>query len=144
MIKKILLGFTILLLSFNLFAQTSTRTTIAKHRVVIQLSSNDTMAWKGLMKNIEALKNAFSDSVTIEVVAHSNGIEFLVLGKTTQQARIAYFKSNSIQFVACENTLRERKIPRETIIPEAGFVKSGVAEVILKQEQGWSYIKAGF
>ena len=144
MIKKIVLGFTILLLSFNLFAQTSSRSTIAQHRVVIQLSSNDTSAWKGLMKNIENLKNAWGDSVSIEVVAHSNGIEFLVNDKTTQQAKIAFFKTKGVQFVGCENTMRERKIPKETIIPEAGFVKSGVAEVILKQEQGWSYIKGGF
>ncbi len=142
--KKILLAFAILLCSFNLLAQSTTSSTIAKHRVVLQLSSNDTLAWKGLLKNIEALKNAWGDSVSIEVVAHSNGIELLVIGKTTQQARIAYFKSNGVQFVGCENTLRERKISKETIIPEAGFVKSGVAEVILKQEQGWSYIKAGF
>ena len=144
MIKKIVLGFTILLLSFNLFAQSTTSSAIAQHRVVIQLSSNDTSAWKGLMKNIENLKNAWGDSVSIEVVAHSNGIELLVNDKTTQQAKIAYFKTKGVQFAACENTIRERKIPRETIIPEAGFVKSGVAEVILKQEQGWSYIKGGF
>lgn len=142
--KKILLAILSLVLSFNLFAQSTASLTVAQHRVVFQLSSNDTSAWKGLMKNIENLKNAWGDSVLIEVVAHSNGIEFLDIGKTTQQVKIAYFKSNGVLFVGCENTMRERKIPKETIIPEAGFVKSGVAEVILKQEQGWSYIKAGF
>ncbi len=142
--KKILLAIVTLVLSFNLFAQSTGNAATAPHRVVIQLSSNDTSAWKGLMKNIENLKNAWGDSVSIEVVAHSNGIELLVNDKTTQQAKIAYFKTKGVQFAACENTIRERKIPRETIIPEAGFVKSGVAEVILKQEQGWSYIKGGF
>ena len=38
----------------------------------------------------------------------------------------------------------ERKISKESIIQEAGFVKSAVVEIILKQEQGWSYIKSGF
>ncbi len=142
--KNILLAIVTLVLSINLFAQSTSNSAIAPHRVVIQLSSNDTSAWKGLMKNIENLKNAWGDSVAIEVVAHSNGIEFLVNYKTTQQAKIAFFKTKGVQFVGCENTMRERKIPKETIIPEAGFVKSGVAEVILKQEQGWSYIKGGF
>ena len=142
--KKLLLAFPILLLSFNLFAQPTANSIIAQHRVVLQLSSNDTLVWKGVMNNIKNLKNAWGDSVAIEVVAHSSGIEFLMMSKTTQQENIAYYKSNGVLFVGCENTLRERKIPKETIIPEAGFVKSGVAEVILKQEQGWSYIKAGF
>ncbi len=138
--KKLLLAISILLFSFHLSAQTGA----AQHRVVLQLSSNDTLVWKGLMNNIKNLKNGWGDSVSIEVVAHGPGIEFLTKGKTTQQERIAYFKSKGVVFVGCENTIAERKIPKENIIPEAGFVKSGVAEVILKQEQGWSYIKVGF
>jgi uncharacterized protein len=144
MIKKNLLAFATLLFSFNLFAQSTASSTIAQHRVVLQLSSNDTLVWKGLMKNIENLRNAWGDSVSIEVVAHSSGIEFLTVAKTNQQEKIAYFKSNGVVFVGCENTMRERKISKESIIPEAGFVKSGVGEIILKQELGWSYLKAGF
>ena len=142
--KKIFLSLTILFSSFHLSAQTPVINATTQHRVVIQLSSNDTLVWKGLMNNIKNLKNAWGDSVTIEVVAHGPGIEFLVTGKTTQQDKIAYFKSKGVVFVGCENTLTERKIPKETIIPEAGFVKMGAGEIILKQEQGWSYIKVGF
>jgi intracellular sulfur oxidation DsrE/DsrF family protein len=138
--KKILFAFAILFFSFNVSAQKGT----AQHRVVMQLSSNDTLVWKGLMNNIKNLKNGWGDSVLIEVVAHGPGIEFLVTGKTTQQERIGYFKSKGVVFVGCENTLTEKKIPKENIIPEAGFVKMGVGEIILKQEQGWSYIKVGF
>lgn len=144
MTKKLLLAFAILFFSFSLSAQTTAGTGTVQHRVVIQLTSNDTLVWKGLINNIKNLKNGWGDSVSIEVVAHGSGIEFLVIGKTTQQERIAYFKSKGVVFVGCENTIAERKIPKENIIPEAGFVKSGVAEVILKQEQGWSYIKVGF
>jgi intracellular sulfur oxidation DsrE/DsrF family protein len=142
--KKLLFAFTILFLSFNLSAQTTGGSGTVQHRVVLQLSSNDTLVWKGLMNNIKNLKNGWGDSVLIEVVVHGPGIEFLTKGKTTQQERIAYFKSKGVVFVGCENTLTERKIPKENIIPEAGFVKMGVGEIILKQEQGWSYIKVGF
>ena len=138
--KKLLFAFAILLFSFNVSAQTGA----TQHRVVMQLSSNDTLVWKGLMNNIKNLKNGWGDSVSIEVVVHGPGIEFLTKGKTTQQERIAYFKSKGVVFVGCENTLTEKKISKESIIPEAGFVKSAVVEIILKQEQGWSYIKSGF
>mgnify|MGYP003462243317 FL=1 len=138
--KKLFFAFAILLFSFNISAQTGA----TQHRVVMQLSSNDTLVWKGLMNNIKNLKNGWGDSVSIEVVVHGPGIEFLTKGKTTQQERIAYFKSKGVVFAACENTLTERKISKENIIPEAGFVKSAVAEIILLQEKGWSYIKVGF
>lgn len=115
-----------------------------KHRVVIQLSSNDTLAWKGLMNNLKNLKEGWGDSVQVEVVAHGNGIQLLMAGKTTQLENIRKFKAMGIDFVGCENTLRERKISKTEIIPEAGFVKMGIGEIILRQEEGWTYIKSGF
>ncbi len=115
-----------------------------KHRVVIQLSSNDTLAWKGLMNNLKNLKAGWGDSVQVKVVAHGNGIQLLMAGKTTQLENIRKFKSMGIDFVGCENTLREKKISKSEIIPEAGFVKMGIGEIILRQEEGWSYIKSGF
>lgn len=116
----------------------------AAHQVVMQLSSNDTLVWRGLMNNLRNLKAGWGDSVQIEVVAHGPGVEMLMSAKTTQLEKIRQFKSMGIQFVACENTLRERNIPKESIIPESGFVKMGVGEIILKQEKGWTYIKTGF
>jgi len=144
MYKKILFIPVILFFSLHLFAQTSAIPATVQHRVVIQLSSNDTLVWKGLMNNIKNLKSTWGDSVLIEVVAHGPGIEFLVKDKTTQQERIAYFKSTGVVFTGCENTMALRNISKADIIPEAGFVKTGVGEIILKQEQGWSYLKTGF
>jgi intracellular sulfur oxidation DsrE/DsrF family protein len=45
--------------------------------------------------------------------------------------------------VACENTMRKYKIEKADLLIEAKTVPSGVVEVILKQEQGWRYLKAG-
>ena len=41
-----------------------------KHQVVIQLTSGDTLVWKAVMNNLKHLKEAWGDSVAIEVVAH--------------------------------------------------------------------------
>jgi intracellular sulfur oxidation DsrE/DsrF family protein len=32
----------------------------------------------------------------------------------------------------------------EAILPEMSYVKMGIGEIVLKQEAGWIYIKAGF
>lgn len=117
---------------------------LSKHCIVMQLSSNDTLVWKGLINNLKHLKAGWGDSVVIEVVTHGPGLDFLTKGKTTQQEKITHFKKMGIEFIACENTMAERKIARETIITEAGFVKMGIGEIVRKQEQGWSYIKIGF
>jgi intracellular sulfur oxidation DsrE/DsrF family protein len=30
------------------------------------------------------------------------------------------------------------------VLPQAGYVKAGIIRIVERQEQGWSYIKAGF
>lgn len=115
-----------------------------KHRIVMQLSSSDTLVWKGLMNNLKHLKAGWGDSVQIEVVAHGPGIEMLMNNKTTQQEKIASFTKAGIVFMACENTMKEKNIAKENIIPESIFVAMGIGEIVRKQEQGWSYIKVGF
>ncbi|MEI2740288.1 MAG: DsrE family protein [Chitinophagaceae bacterium] len=141
--KKLFVVISTILITMQVNAQ-SNPTNLLKHRIIMQLSSNDTLVWKGLMNNLKHLKAGWGDSLAIEVVAHGPGIDFLTIGKTTQQEKIAHFKKMGIEFIACENTMAERKISKESIIPEASFVKMGIGEIVQKQEQGWSYIKAGF
>lgn len=116
----------------------------AKHRIVMQLSGNDTLLWKGLMNNLKNLKAGWGNDVEIEVVTHGPGIQMLMKANTTQQEKIAQFKKMGVNFVVCENTMREKQVTHDMLIPEAGTVKMGVGEVVMKQEQGWSYIKVGF
>jgi uncharacterized protein len=114
------------------------------HKVVIQLTSGDTLAWKGVLKNITNLYDIWGDKVKIELVAHGHGVDFLVNGKTTQEARIGELANRGVEFRACENSLKDRKLSKQDVIGAAGTVPSGVAEVVLKEEDGWSYLKAGF
>lgn len=140
--KKIILAVIIIITATAAFAQRNKN--IIKHRIVFQLSSNDTLVWKGLIKNLAHLKDAWGNSVQIEVVAHGFGIEMLVAAKTTQQKKITEFKNMGIVFVGCENTLKDRNITKDALIAEAGTVPMGIGEIVMKQEQGWSYIKSGF
>jgi intracellular sulfur oxidation DsrE/DsrF family protein len=117
---------------------------LPKHKIVMQLSSADTMTWKGLMNNLRNLKEGWGDSLAIEVVAHGPGIELLMQQKTTQLENIRKMIQKGIVFYACENTMKEKKILPESIIPEATFVKMGIGHIVLRQEAGWTYIKAGF
>ncbi|MDB5278278.1 DsrE family protein [Ferruginibacter paludis] len=115
-----------------------------KHHVIIQLTSNDTAVWHGLMNNIKHLHETWGNTVQIEVVAHGPGIEMLMKGKTTQQQGITTLKNTGIVFDACMNTMKAKNLTKDDIIADAGFVPSGVVEVVTKQEEGWSYLKTGF
>jgi len=115
-----------------------------KHYVVIQLTSNDSLVWRMLMNNIKNLKETYQQSIQIEVVTYGPGIEILLTQKTNQKLKIMELTSKNIAFKVCENTLKQRKIFKSEVLPEAVFVPSGVVELVDKQEKGWSYLKAGF
>jgi intracellular sulfur oxidation DsrE/DsrF family protein len=68
----------------------------------------------------------------------------LVLGKSTVKEKIALYTQKGIEFMACEFSMKARSVEKEKIVPEAGFVKAGIIEIVSKQELGWSYIKSGF
>jgi len=116
----------------------------AKHRIVMQLTSPDTVVYTGLLKQIKNLLEGYGASVEIEVVCHGPGINLLHADKSTFADKLQQFTDKGIRFIACENTMKEKNIPKEKILPMASFVLMGIGEIIEKQEQGWSYIKAGF
>ena len=117
--------------------------TLKALKIVFQLTSSDTLVHKAMLKQVINALNA-APNAQIEVVCHNNGIEMLTISKTKQAKNIAELKAKGVVFAACENTLRERKIDKTEVVSEAIFVPSGIIEIVMKQEEGWSYLKAGF
>lgn len=117
---------------------------VKTHKIIMQLTSSDAAVHKGLIKQLNNLKTGWGDTVQIEVVCHGPGIEFLSIEKTKYKEEIYQLKAKGVEFVVCENSLREREVPKEAMLPEMSFVKMGIGEIVLKQEAGWIYIKAGF
>lgn len=112
------------------------------HKVVFQLTSGDTTSQKSLIKQLNNLYNGFQP-VQLEVVCHSAGISFLQKDKTHFAKEIKALKDKGVVFVACENTMKDKQLQKTDILEQADFVPIGLGEIVQKQEQGWSYIKAG-
>lgn len=113
------------------------------HKIVFQLTDNDVKSHKALTNQLKNLTDGWPHA-QIEVVVHSAGIGYLMTDKTAFKSEIETLVKKGVEFKACENTLRSQKIDKAEIIEVAGFVPMGIGEVVLKQEAGWSYIKAGF
>lgn len=143
--KNILLSLFLLAAPMAIFAQNAEETIVStkKHKVVFHLTTNDTLAQKALVKQIHNLLTAAPNS-KVEVVCHNNGISLLQETTTKQAEKIRDLSGKGVDFVACENTMRERKIKREELVQECRTVPAGILEVVMKQEKGWAYIKSGF
>ena len=133
----------LMLMSGLIFAQNeSSDVDLAEHKIVFQLTSGDTKVHKMLVRQLDNVLTAAPNS-KIEVVCHGPGITMLTTRQTIVHPKVSELKGKGIDFVVCENTLKEKKVTKEEIIPEAAFVKAGIIEIVKKQEEGWSYIRAG-
>lgn len=117
---------------------------MAVHRIVLQVSTADTLEHKGLVNNLKHLVEGWGDSVLIEVVVHGPGLEMVMKDKATQEAAIQEMIGKGVQFLACRNTMKQKGIYDGQILPNIGFVDIGLGHIVRRQEQGWTYIKAGF
>lgn len=113
------------------------------HHVVMQLNTADTAAWSGVLGNIKNFQKIWPGKVEVEVVVHGKALNFLVASKSHLTGDIEALSKKGVQFSACENTMNKYGITKSMLLPSANTVPSGVAELILKQEAGWGYLKAG-
>ena len=114
------------------------------HQVVMQLNSADTAVWSGMLGNIRNFQKVWPGNVKIEVVVHGKALNFLVASKSHLVADVEAMTKLGVVFNACENTMNKYGIKKEMLIPSVSSVPSGVAELVIKQEEGWSYIKTGY
>lgn len=139
--KNLILIFSALIAMTSSNAQSKRVEVNQKHRVVFQMNSNDPESQKALVNNIQNIKKAWGSEVAIEVVAHGLGIELVMTEKSAVAQDVTKMIKTGVIFVACENTMAKKNITKAELIENVGTVPSGIAEIIIKQEQGWSYIK---
>ena len=117
---------------------------VKMHQVVMQLNTADTAVWSSMLGNIRNFQKVWPGNVKIEVVVHGKALNFLVASKSHLVADVEAMTKLGVVFNACENTMNKYGIKKEMLIPTVSSIPSGVAELVIKQEEGWSYLKTGY
>ena len=117
----------------------------AKHKVVLQMNVADNDSWNQLLGNVGNVQTAFKNDggVQIEVVFYGKGLSALLKTNTAFEERLKKAAADGVILAACQNSMRLRKVTSQDIFPFSTEVDSGVAELVRKQEAGFSYIRAG-
>lgn len=121
------------------FAQAATP---AKNRALFQVTDNDPARWTMILNNMQNLREGVGgEPVEIELVAYGPGIHMLKSDSPVKQ-RIAEALKSGVKVNSCQNTMHNLKLTPADMLPEIGYVPSGVVEVMRKQQQGWAYIRS--
>jgi len=139
--RSLVLGGTAALLAIALPAAAQAQAT-PRNRAVFQVTDNDPARWNLILNNMSALReDVGSEGAEIELVAYGPGLNMLKADSPVKQ-RIAEALKSGVKINACQNTMRGMKLTPADILPEIGYVPSGVVEVMRKQQQGWAYIRS--
>ena len=139
--NRLFLFLGLLLLVTPALAQSNSRT--KQHRIVFHLATGDTLAYRALTKQLSNVL-AYWPTALLEVVVHNKGIGCMRRDQSVFEPEIQALKSKGVVFAVCENTMKQQKLTKDQILSQAIFVPVGLAELVIRQEEGWSYIKAGF
>lgn len=130
------------LLAAVLPAATCAQAQPVRNRALFQVTDNDPARWNMILNNMTNLKEGVgSEGAEIELVAYGPGIAMLKADSPVKH-RVADALKSGVQVNACQNTMNGMKLTPADMLPEIGYVPSGVVEVMKKQQQGWAYIRS--
>lgn len=110
-------------------------------KVVVHVNFSDSDRQKHGLKNVSNILKEVKGEAEIVVVCHGAGIELLVKEKSQHADEVGRLLKEKVRFAACENTLREKAISKDKLLPGVTTTPAGAVEVIRKQQEGFGYFK---
>ena len=113
------------------------------HHIVWEISAKDTAVHSAIFRQINNVLTASPDT-RIEVVFHGNAIHVLTADSSLHIDKVRREMGRGVEFAVCNNSMRRLKVDPSRLINGVTVVPVAILELVKKQEQGWSYIKAGY
>lgn len=114
------------------------------YKAIMQLTSGEADVFKSAVSQLNNLMKALPGAVEIELVCHGRSFPFLLKENNLYLPLLNQLICNKVAVAACENMLQANNIPLADLAAGVTTVRAAIAELVVKQQQGWSYIKAGF
>jgi uncharacterized protein len=131
--------FILSVLFFSLYVSAQNR----PHKIVFDLVSGDTADQSAVLRQFNNVLKVAPDA-QLEVVCHGPSIFMLVKSKALFEDKMSDLKAKGkVSFKVCANSMKRLKVDKSELIGLAEIVPVAILELAEKQQEGWSYIKAG-
>lgn len=110
-------------------------------KVVFDVTSSNPDVQKTAAKHLRLMAEAYPES-EFELVIYSGAYKLVdkkssVAGETLSEI----VKKDNVSIVICQQTMKRHEMTMNDLIPGVGSVPDGIYEIIMKQKEGWGYIK---
>ena len=111
-----------------------------KYRVLIHFDESDEKKQAFVLRNVRnMLEDLGADQTLVKLVAHGPGVD-IFLDQSAVPDGVEELRARGVLMLACRNTMRERNIAHERLLPGIQLVPSGMGELVRGQLEGWIYV----
>ena len=133
----------LLVLSFALCSLVLAQAQDKSYRIVFDLTSRDTLDQKAVMRWVGEITSSNPDA-KLEVVMYGKGFELVMPEKSAFLPQVNdAMKNPNVSFRVCQVALKNNNVDKSRILADAHTVPDGIYEILMKQREGWGYIKVG-
>lgn len=110
-------------------------------RLVLDVSSENPEVHRTAARHLRLMSEAYPDS-QFEMVIYSAAYIMAdknasAAGETLEQV----VKLPNVSVVVCEQSIKRHNLTVDDLIPGITTVPDGIYEIVMKQQQGWGYVK---
>lgn len=108
--------------------------------VVFHLDEADPARQALVLGNMVNLLAELGGDTPLELVANGPGLEALLLAAPLAD-QVGRLVDRGVSVVACANTMRQRGVSVDRLLPGVRVVPSGVGQLVRRQREGWAYLR---
>ena len=110
-------------------------------KIVFDVTSGDISVHQSAMRHISMMANQYSNS-EFEMVVYSSALDMVLKVKSSVSEEMETLaKMENVSFKVCQMSLDRYKLNSKDLISGVETVPDGILEIVMKQQQGWGYIK---
>jgi hypothetical protein len=113
------------------------------YKAIIQLTSDDPKAHRSMIRQIGNLLAHLGETVRVRIVCHGASMPFCIAAGNAFAGDILALLDQHVTVAACHNMLVANRAEPADLIAGIEVIPSGIAELVVLQQEGWSYVKAG-
>lgn len=136
--KTLLTILSILISAISISAQEN------RQKIIFDVTSTDIKVHQSTLLMMNVMSTEYPDMI-LEVMVYGEALPMLMKNQSTVTSDIERFKHNeNVIFTACEVSMELIfKIGKEQLLEGVGTVANAVPDIVMKQQEGWGYIKVG-
>ena len=111
------------------------------YNVAFDLTSKDSNAHQMVIRWLNGISKSDS-TAQLEVVLYGKSLDMVTKNRSTVAEDISKLdKNKNISFKVCAVAMKNQKVDKSQLLPGVQIVPDGIYELVVKQKQGWGYIK---